>query len=104
MTHKNEPRLSGPTIKVLGAIMSSGKSELSGADIAKITRLPSGTLYPILFRLEHAGWLASHWEAGDPKALGRPRRRFYQITTVGARSARATLRDLANALGGLEWA
>ena len=41
--------------------------------------------YPILFRLERAGWLESRWEDGDPKALGRPRRRLYQVTALGAR-------------------
>jgi DNA-binding PadR family transcriptional regulator len=91
-----EPRLTGPTLKVLGALSSSA-DELSGAQIARVTNLPSGTLYPILFRLERAGWLQSRWEAGDPRLLNRPRRRFYRVTAVGARNAQAAVMDLTAA-------
>lgn len=100
----NEPRITGPTLKVVGALLSSGRTELSGADIAAATRLASGTLYPILFRLERAGWLESHWEHDDPKALGRPRRRFYQITPLGARAATAAIKDLRPVWGTVGWA
>jgi PadR family transcriptional regulator, regulatory protein PadR len=100
----SEPRITGPTLKVLGALLSSGRVELSGAEISRATKLPSGTLYPILFRLERAGWLESRWEVDDPKALGRPRRRFYQVTFLGAKSARAAVKDLAPAFGKLSWA
>lgn len=43
-----------------------------------------GTLYKALDRLERAGYLESRWE--DPQLAAdehRPRRRFYQITSVG---------------------
>lgn len=45
-----------------------------------------GTLYKALDRLERGGFLASRWE--DPMVAaeaGRPRRRFYRVTTVGER-------------------
>ena len=100
----SEPRITGPTLKVLGALLSSGRVELSGADISRATKLASGTLYPILFRLERAGWLESRWEEDDPKTLGRPRRRFYQVTALGARNARAAVKDLEPAFGRLAWA
>ena len=99
-----EPRITGPTLKVLGALLACGRVELSGAEISRATKLSSGTLYPILFRLERAGWLESRWEAEDPKALGRPRRRFYQVTALGARSARAAVKDLEPAFGRVAWA
>jgi PadR family transcriptional regulator, regulatory protein PadR len=99
-----EPRITGPTLKVLGALLSSGRVELSGAEIASTTNLASGTLYPILFRLERAGWLESHWEEDDPKALGRPRRRFYQVTALGARNARAAFKDLDPVFRKVTWA
>jgi PadR family transcriptional regulator, regulatory protein PadR len=100
----SEPRITGPTLKVLGALLSSGQVELSGAEISRATKLASGTLYPILFRLERAGWLESHWEKDDPKALGRPRRRLYHVTALGARNARAAVKDLEPAFGRLAWA
>ena len=46
-----EPRITGPTLKVLGALLP-GRIELSGAEISRVTKLASGTLYPILYRLE----------------------------------------------------
>ena len=99
-----EPRITGPTLKVLGALLL-GHDELSGADISRATKLASGTLYPILFRLERAGWLESRWEDNDPKALGRPRRRLYRVTELGAQSARAALKDIVEpAFGRVAWA
>jgi DNA-binding PadR family transcriptional regulator len=98
-----EPRITGPTLKVLGALLP-GRDELSGADISRATKLASGTLYPILFRLERAGWLESRWEDNDPKALGRPRRRLYRVTELGAQSARAAVKDLVEpAFGRVAW-
>jgi len=66
-------------------------------------RLSPGTLYPILFRLERAGWLESRWEEDHPRVLGRPRRRFYQVTGVGARNARAAVKDLESAFRKVAW-
>jgi PadR family transcriptional regulator PadR len=76
--------------------MSPPQPGISGADIARATRLASGTLYPILFRLEQAGWVESRWETEEPRNLGRPRRRFYQITGVGASRARAAFQEVVS--------
>lgn len=100
----NEPRLTHQTIKVLGALVSGHLRELSGADIAKLTKLPSGTLYPILYRLEQFGWVASNWEAGDPAILGRPRRRYYRVTALGAKKIKAVVRELTPNDGRPAWA
>jgi PadR family transcriptional regulator PadR len=83
--------------------MTSPRDELSGAEIGRATKLPSGTLYPILSRLEQAHWLESRWETDDPHALGRPRRRFYHLARLGAKNARATFRELEPAIGRLAW-
>jgi PadR family transcriptional regulator, regulatory protein PadR len=99
----NQPRLSSQTLKVLGALMSCPSDELSGAEIGKRTKLASGTLYPILFRLEGVGWLQSRWEVEDPVVLGRPRRRFYQITAEGVKSVREVVRELTPAMERFAW-
>jgi PadR family transcriptional regulator len=91
---RDEPRLTTQTLKVLAAIMSS-RDETSGAEIAQVTKLASGTLYPILLRLEQAEWVESQWETEDPHELGRPRRRLYRITGVGARKTRAAFHEIA---------
>jgi PadR family transcriptional regulator PadR len=100
----DEPRITGPTLKVLGTLLASTRDELSGAEIGRTAKLSSGTLYPILLRLEAAGWLESRWETEDPKELGRPRRRFYRVTGLGAQKARAAVKDLEPAFGRLSWA
>lgn len=69
-------------------------SPRSGAKIARATQIASGTLYPMLVRLEAAGWLISEWEATDPRVLGRPRRRFYKLTKLGQNLAKQELADL----------
>ena len=101
---RDEPRITGPTLKVLGTLLASPIDEMSGAEITRATKLASGTLYPILFRLEGAGWLQSRWESEDPAQLGRPRRRFYRITGLGAARARSAFDDLAPAFGRQAWA
>ena len=42
-----------------------------------------GTLYPVLYRLEDAGYIESLWE-NDGKRRGAPRK-YYSVTAEGAR-------------------
>jgi DNA-binding PadR family transcriptional regulator len=65
-----------------------------GADIMKAIDCPSGSLYPALRRLEKAGWLVKNKEKGDPRALGRPLKTFYQLTLLGRKS----LKEVRSAL------
>jgi PadR family transcriptional regulator PadR len=102
-SNSREPRLTLHTLRVLNTIIGS-PDDISGAEIAKLTNLASGTLYPILLRLEDAQWLHSHWECDEPQALGRPRRRLYGITDLGALQARAALRDMKASFGEAVWA
>ena len=71
------------TLRVLDAFLESPAEELAGADVQKRSGLASGTLYPILLRLESAGWFLSRWESIDPSSAGRPRRRLYRLTASG---------------------
>ena len=71
------------TLKVLEAFLENPTAEQSGADVHKRSGIASGTLYPILLRLESAGWFVSRWEAIDPASEGRPRRRLYRLTRSG---------------------
>ena len=61
-----------------------------------------GTLYPMLARLETAGWLTSEWEEVDPVAAGRPARRYYALTGIGRIEATTLLdRNVAQGFDGL---
>ena len=97
----DDPRLTRQTVAVLSALLQV--RELSGAEIGKLTKLSSGTLYPILYRLEEVGWLNSQWEMGDPKQLGRPRRRYYRITAEGQRKVNQVVTELSPGGGRLAW-
>jgi DNA-binding PadR family transcriptional regulator len=55
-----------------------------GFDIMDATNLPSGTVYPILRRLEREGMVTSEWEAeGVAQSEQRPPRRYYELTGAG---------------------
>ena len=56
-----------------------------GFDIMDATGLPSGTVYPILRRLDREGMLQSAWEKqATAQREQRPPRRYYDITPPGA--------------------
>jgi DNA-binding PadR family transcriptional regulator len=96
-------RLTAQTVAVIKAVLKRHGKGVSGAEIAKDTRLASGSLYPILTRLEKAGWLSSEWETGNPAVLGRPRRRFYRVTALGQREVNVVRNALAPDMGGVAW-
>jgi PadR family transcriptional regulator PadR len=98
-----EPRLSVQTLVVLDALVSSTAEELSGAQIGRTTGLASGSLYPILLRLEREGWVESRWEEADPRVLGRPRRRFYRVKPLGEQIARRAARKVEPSFRRLAW-
>jgi DNA-binding PadR family transcriptional regulator len=83
------PRMTIPTQLVLQALVEA--DEAYGAELGARTHLPSGTVHPILARLEGLGWVASRWEAIDPATEGRPARRYYHLTEDGRASTRAAL-------------
>lgn len=86
----NDLRITYPTALVLTAVAGGLRH---GFDIIDATGLRSGTVYPILRRLEEAALLRSHWEgAAAAHAAGRPPRRYYELTGGGAEAARAALR------------
>lgn len=66
-----------------------------GFELMKLTGLASGSLYPMLARLEGAGWLTRGKELIDPRAEGRPARTNYTITGAAVNAARIKLAALS---------
>jgi PadR family transcriptional regulator, regulatory protein PadR len=66
-----------------------------GFELMRLIGQPSGTLYPILAKLEHAGWLIAGREDIDPHAEGRPPRRNYRIAGDAIPVARTQLAALS---------
>jgi PadR family transcriptional regulator, regulatory protein PadR len=82
-------RMTRPTALVLVAL---SRGTRHGFDVLDATGLPSGTVYPILRRLETAGLVRSRWEAvRQARDEGRPPRRYYELTGAGAQTAREAL-------------
>src|SRR5881409_1300563 len=94
-------RLTYPTAIVLLAL---SRGYRYGFEIMDATGLASGTVYPILRRLEDAGMLSAKWEpAREARDEQRPARRYYQITGAGRqalRDATARFPGLAGTLAG----
>jgi PadR family transcriptional regulator PadR len=84
-------RITVQTLAVLRVLLDHPLQKYYGLELSKAAGLPSGSLYPILARLEQQGWLTSDWEQVDQRAAGRPRRRYYQLTGEGAAEAEQAL-------------
>ncbi|GIF69406.1 hypothetical protein Ais01nite_74410 [Asanoa ishikariensis] len=87
-------RMTIPVARVLAALLSEPDVDRYGLDLMRMTDLASGTLYPVLHRLQAAGWLAADWESVDPASVGRPARRYYRLTAEGVTAARRALAEL----------
>ena len=76
--------LTYPTAMVLQALANGYHH---GFDIMDVTGLPSGTVYPILRRLDQEGLVKSKWEKAEAaQRENRPPRRYYEITGVGQKT------------------
>ena len=78
-------RRSPQTLAVLRALLRRAHSWHYGYDLLKETGLKSGTLYPMLARLQGGGWLQEKWE--KPSGPGRPPRHLYRLSQAGRTAA-----------------
>jgi PadR family transcriptional regulator PadR len=81
-------------VAVLSVMLEAPESEWYGLELSSRASLKTGTIYPILARLEAAGWLQSTVEEIDPAEAGRPRRRLYRLTAEGELATRSTIANL----------
>jgi PadR family transcriptional regulator, regulatory protein PadR len=81
-------RVTEATIDVL-TVLSESTGPCWGLLVIKSSARPAGSVYPILERLETAGWVVSRWE--DDASRPGPRRRYYELTDDGAVAARAAI-------------
>jgi DNA-binding PadR family transcriptional regulator len=86
-------RMTLPTQVVLRALLADPQAELYGVEIGEAAGLPSGTVHPILARLEGLRWVQSRWEDVNPKVESRPARRYYRLTAAGAQAARTAVAE-----------
>lgn len=84
-------RSSRQTLDILEALLARPSQWHHGYAISRQTGVPSGTLYPVLMRLDKLGWLETKWEESAPQ--GRPPRHLYRLTGNGREWAREELRS-----------
>ncbi|WP_372520151.1 PadR family transcriptional regulator [Sphingobium abikonense] len=72
---------------VLSVLLDTGGQWSHGYELARLANVKSGTLYPLLIRLEAQGYLEAEWQ--PPTEGGRPPRHAYRLTASGVQLARA---------------
>jgi PadR family transcriptional regulator, regulatory protein PadR len=85
-------------LRVLREFLTDASRPRYGYDLMQATGYASGKLYPILARLQHAGWLTRTPESVDPAQAGRPPRYMYMLSQDGAVRARQELAVLSAGL------
>ena len=87
--HSDSAALSYNGALVLQALLQEHRY---GFEIMRVTRLKSGTVYPLLRRLEAGGFVQSRWEnESDAHDDGRPARRYYEQTKAGEQALVAAM-------------
>ncbi len=79
--------LSSHARAVLAALLDARGQWSHGYELARLAGVKSGTLYPLLIRLEAQGHLEAEWQ--QPVEGGRPPRHAYRLTASGVQLARA---------------
>jgi PadR family transcriptional regulator PadR len=81
---------------LLEVLLARRREWLHGYELCEQTALKSGTLYPILMRLNDRRMLECRWEPSPHE--GRPPRRLYRLTAAGVAYAteQSALTDTAH--------
>jgi len=79
--------------KVLIEFLDHPSRDQYGFGLMGETGVKSGSLYPILDRLERHGWIESHMENIDERVVGRPKRKLYRLTGMGQTEATRAVAD-----------
>jgi PadR family transcriptional regulator, regulatory protein PadR len=91
----SRPRALSPQALAVVAALAASDDWRHGYDIMAQAGVKSGTLYPLLMRLEAQGLLQARWV--DAPQPGRPPRHVYRLTEAG----RGWLESLAEPLAAL---
>ena len=85
--------MTAPLERVFRVFLDDPATLRYGYDLMKAAGLPSGTLYPLLARLQARGLVTSAWET--PHQDGERPRRYYHLTDEGIEVARLELAQLS---------
>lgn len=80
------------TLSTAAVLVALSREKRYGFDLIAETGLPSGTIYPMLRRLQKAGLVTATWEdVAEAHARQRPQRKYYTLTPDGASSLESAL-------------
>ena len=85
--HMSDVRVTVAVARVLREFVADASEPRYGYELMQLTGFPSGKLYPILARLQQAGWVSREREDIDPADMRRPARYLYRLTPGGAEAA-----------------
>jgi DNA-binding PadR family transcriptional regulator len=85
-------KASPQTLALIAALLEQPRQWRHGYELAQVTGLQSGTLYPILMRLSDRKLLDSKWQ--ETPERGRPPRHMYRLTGTGLAWAKDQLARL----------
>jgi PadR family transcriptional regulator, regulatory protein PadR len=85
--------MTAPLERVLRAFLEDPAAPRYGYDLMKAAGLKSGTLYPMLGRLEDDRLVTSAWET--PQQDGQRPRKYYRLTGEGIQVARLELAQVS---------
>ncbi|HET7015986.1 MAG TPA: sigma-70 family RNA polymerase sigma factor [Streptosporangiaceae bacterium] len=91
-------RITVQTLEVLRVLVEDPATGRYGLEISEKSGLSTGTVYPVLTRLEQAGWVRSTWEDLDESAAGRRARCYYRLTSDGTENAQSAIADVQHRL------
>lgn len=90
--------MTAPLERVLRILLEDPAVPRYGYDLMRAAKLASGTLYPMLARLEEENLLTSEWET--PAEDGQRPRKYYMLTGEGIQVVRQELAEFAASRGG----
>jgi PadR family transcriptional regulator PadR len=85
------PHTSPQTLLLFETLIADPQRWRYGYELSKETALASGTLYPILMRLNGQQLLETRWEPSDEP--GRPARHVYRLSADGVQLAQQRLAE-----------
>jgi PadR family transcriptional regulator, regulatory protein PadR len=97
-------KTSRQTLAVLAAALQDPNREVYGLELCNVAGLPSGSLYPVLARLEKDCVFSSRWETDEEASQHRgARRRYYSLTPNGRAHASEAVAEARRELNGQTW-
>lgn len=79
-------------VKLAVALLTDQFGRHYGYELMQATYLRSGTLYPLLDRMLHDGWVTDDWDLPGETESKKPRR-YYTLTDLGRRELSAVEHD-----------